>query len=152
MTALLERTLTLTWDEWTNPLSRAYDDDSACDCGNCPFGSDVMTGGDFFVKAYDGDTLVARGELRTRTILGSTGIWGIFVDENYRGQGHAKEVMRRLVEAAVEDGHKEIFLYVEATNAAAIALYQSLGWKFYYEPRADDTEHTMTLDLEGANA
>ena len=85
-------------------------------------------------------------------------IWGVFVRPAARGQG----VGRRLLDLVV--GHarqrvQQVHLSVVTTNAAAIALYQRLGFIIYgTEPRAllaggiAHDEHLMVCMLDEAAA
>lgn len=132
MTALLER---LEWE-----VESTYEGTGFCSC--CEPEHDEADE-DVFVRSYSGDTLVARGELRPGTIFARAGIWGIFVDEAHRGRGHAREVMRRLIDEGVRRGYSDLWLHVESDNTIAIALYHSLGFTVY----SCDSVTTMKLDL-----
>lgn len=87
-------------------------------------------------------------------------IWGVYVAAAMRGKGIGRSIMSALLEhAASVQGIEQIGLMVATTQAAAIALYQSLGFRsFGCERRAlkigdryVDQEH-MVLDLNSAVA
>lgn len=54
-------------------------------------------------------------------------IFSVYTLKEYRGQGLAKNLMRRTIEVAKERGVKEIFLNAEEK---AVPLYNSLGFEF----------------------
>lgn len=77
-------------------------------------------------------------------IVGDVDITNVQVDENYRRQGIAKELMRAAMERARAVGGENFTLEVRASNTAAIALYESLGFategirrNFYNYPTED---------------
>lgn len=81
-------------------------------------------------------------------------IWGMYVRAGERGQGIAKELLRRLIEYAATEVSL-LQLTVVAENTSALRLYQSLGFRSYgREPRsireggAYLDEELMYLDLE----
>jgi ribosomal protein S18 acetylase RimI-like enzyme len=53
----------------------------------------------------------------------------LWVDSPARGKGIARELMRRVSEAAAEHGSTYVVLDVDSKNAAAIAFYQRLGFE-----------------------
>ncbi len=65
-------------------------------------------------------------------------IWGVYVTQQARGKGVAREILRALLERATRlDGLEQIMLAVGTTRDAAAKLYRSLGFESYgYEPRA----------------
>jgi len=82
-------------------------------------------------------------------------VWGVYVTARFRGQGVAGGMMRALVARAREvAGLEQPQLCVATTQAAAIAVYRSAGFRsFCTEPRAMkvgrvavDQEH-MSLEL-----
>jgi ribosomal protein S18 acetylase RimI-like enzyme len=84
-------------------------------------------------------------------------IWGVYVTARMRGSGIGRRIMNALLERATRgEGVEQIGLMVATTQTAAIALYQSLGFRsFGCEQRAlkigdryVDEEH-MVLHLGG---
>ncbi len=76
---------------------------------------------------------------------------------NARGHGHGRALLNLAVDTAQSAGATSVFLDVDATNKAAVTLYQSSGFtEFarragYYAP-PDDTQSDaiqMRLDLNG---
>ncbi|CDG83868.1 GNAT family N-acetyltransferase [Janthinobacterium agaricidamnosum] len=109
--------------------------------------------------AFDGEQLIGivglkRGDLK-KTLHKAT-IWGVFVDPAYRGKGIAGELMRaQIARARADQGLFQLYLGVNADNAAPRKLYESLGFvAFGIEPRAlrlgDQfyDEQLMTLQLQ----
>ncbi|WP_231687677.1 GNAT family N-acetyltransferase [Bacillus sp. CHD6a] len=65
-------------------------------------------------------------------------IWGVYISEDYRGQGFSKQMLRdTLIKAKNIPGLRQIQLTVAATNTSAKKLYESYGFKtFGYEREA----------------
>jgi ribosomal protein S18 acetylase RimI-like enzyme len=65
-------------------------------------------------------------------------IWGVYLDGELRGRGIGSKLLRCVVERAGRlEGLEQITLSVATTQAAAIALYRSLGFtSFGCEPKA----------------
>jgi ribosomal protein S18 acetylase RimI-like enzyme len=65
-------------------------------------------------------------------------LWGVYVKANVRGQGLGRRLLTELLHRAARiEGVEQIVLAVAAPQAAAIALYRSLGFvSFGREPRA----------------
>ena len=68
----------------------------------------------------------------------------IAVDPAVRRQGLAVELMRRVISEAVSDGARRATLEVRRSNAAAVALYERLGFRvcavrpgYYTKPDED---------------
>ncbi len=56
-------------------------------------------------------------------------IWGVYLNAELRGQGVGRRMMQALLERATKiDGVEQILIGVTTTQAAAIALYPSLGF------------------------
>lgn len=59
-------------------------------------------------------------------------IWGVYVSENYRGQGIAKQLMAEVIRRGKQlEGLKQVTLSVVTTNKAAVELYRKLGYETY---------------------
>ena len=57
------------------------------------------------------------------------GIWGVYVSPSHRGTGAGKKLLVEALRFASNlSGVRQVNLYVNATNANAIALYESLGF------------------------
>jgi ribosomal protein S18 acetylase RimI-like enzyme len=63
-------------------------------------------------------------------------IWGVYVAPEARGTGLGRRIVTHVLERARSEV-QQVHLAVTATNAAAVALYESLGFERYgTEPRA----------------
>jgi len=61
-------------------------------------------------------------------ILDEAHLLDIAIDPALRGRGHGRELLRRLMDEELAEGVSIWFLEVRVSNAAAISLYQSLGY------------------------
>ncbi len=83
------------------------------------------------------------------------GITAMYVAPEWRGQGAGRALMEEVIARARQlEGLEQVRLAVVTTNAAAIALYRSLGFRVYgTDPRTVKLggrywdEHLMLLDL-----
>lgn len=108
--------------------------------------------GVFGVVASDEDVL---GVVLCRAIAGEAEVLTVAVPQWARRRGIGRALMRAALTGARERGATEMFLEVDVANEAAVALYESLGFKraglrkAYYDrgaqPRADAL--VMRLDL-----
>ncbi len=89
------------------------------------------------------------GHIGVRHVLGELHITTIAVRPEHRRRGHARALIGAALAAYPNAGH--VHLEVRPTNAAAIALYESLGFRTtgrrprYY---GDEDALLMTLNLE----
>jgi ribosomal protein S18 acetylase RimI-like enzyme len=78
-----------------------------------------------------GEQIVAVGRIAT------LGNWSIvtrlFVNPSFRGKGVAKILMNNLLAAASKDGATKVALQVDDENGAALALYQSMGFRTHHK-------------------
>ena len=81
--------------------------------------------GDFIGVKADGRLVAMAGE-RMRP-NGHTEVSGVCTHPDHRGRGYAAGLIHRVGERIVERGETP-FLHVYATNAAAIGLYERLGY------------------------
>ena len=86
-----------------------------------------------FASLYDGDTLVAAGR---GAVVGEERRWlhlaSVEVLPAYRRRGLARQVTAALAAWAVEIGATHAFLQVEERNAAAVALYGTMGFATHH--------------------
>lgn len=77
-----------------------------------------------------GPSVIAVGRIAT------LGTWSIatrlFVEPTQRSKGVAKLLMQKLMAAAKTDGATKIGLQVDVENAAALALYKSMGFRAHH--------------------
>ena len=84
----------------------------------------------------------------------SAQILNIAVDLPFRGLGLARGLIRQVVSHAIKKEIRKVILDVRKSNAAAIALYQSMRFtigqvrKGFYSDGED--AYTMVLDLDDA--
>jgi ribosomal protein S18 acetylase RimI-like enzyme len=64
---------------------------------------------------------------------GWSSITRVYVNQDFRGQGLAKAIVGAALEASFEQGATKALLQVEASNAIAIGVYESLGFNFHHE-------------------
>lgn len=82
-----------------------------------------------FVAEADGRVIgTARVELAERPYFRIADIRRVYVEPAWRRRGVASELMRVAETAARESGAKEARLSVVAENAAALRLYEALGY------------------------
>jgi ribosomal protein S18 acetylase RimI-like enzyme len=78
-----------------------------------------------------GEKIVAVGRIAT------SGTWSIvtrlFVEPSFRGKGVAKILIKNLMAAASSDGATKVGLQVDDDNASALALYESMGFRFHHK-------------------
>jgi ribosomal protein S18 acetylase RimI-like enzyme len=105
------------------------------------FGERLVSGGSesFVMAAFAGEAAVAMaGFYREQRIKRrhQGGIWGVFVQADYRGMGIARALMTTLIERArALEGVSHIHLGVSTRQQSASRLYASLGFRtFGVEP------------------
>lgn len=91
--------------------------------------------GSAIVGAFVDDTLVGSiGIKRENTTKHAhkAAIWGMFVADKHRGSGIGRKLLTEALRIAKSfNGVRQVTLYVNAVNARAIALYESLGFVTY---------------------
>jgi ribosomal protein S18 acetylase RimI-like enzyme len=96
-------------------------------------------GRNYVAGAWLGSTLVGTAGYYPLTgpkLAHRGNIWGVFVRPDHRGAGIARVMIEHLL-AVARDEVLQVHLSVVTTNAAAIALYQRLGFSTYgTEPRS----------------
>ncbi|MBQ9953286.1 MAG: ribosomal protein S18-alanine N-acetyltransferase [Clostridia bacterium] len=96
----------------------------------------------FFWVATEGETLLGFCGLSQSFEQGD--ILNIGVCPDARGKGIGSQLLRQAIKTFQEQGGKELFLEVRASNAAAKALYEKFGFrqigirKGYYQQPAED--------------
>ena len=95
-----------------------------------------------WLTAEEGDLVV--GYVGSQTCFDDTDILNVAVRPDFRRRGIAEALLRALEPLLCERGSRRITLEVRASNTAALALYEKLGYqsvglrKNYYEkPRED---------------
>jgi ribosomal protein S18 acetylase RimI-like enzyme len=95
--------------------------------------------GDFVVGAFDDGRLVGMaGYYREKgeKIHHKGHIWGVYVNQQYRGQGVGKALMSELLgQVRAQGGLEQVNLSVSADQLAAKQLYLSLGFEVYGHER-----------------
>ena len=92
-----------------------------------------------WLVALDGETVV--GYVGSQTVLQETDMMNIAVADSHRRQGIARMLVEELIRQL--DAY-QLTLEVRASNAGAIALYDSLGFtqvglrkNYYHKPKED---------------
>ncbi len=81
--------------------------------------------------------LVSNGQTvavcRIALAKGWSSITRVYVHQNFRGKGLGKIIVAAALESSFEQGATKAVLQVEASNAIAIGVYESLGFNFHHE-------------------
>ncbi|MBQ8768904.1 MAG: ribosomal protein S18-alanine N-acetyltransferase [Oscillospiraceae bacterium] len=95
-----------------------------------------------WLVALDGDRVA--GYVGSQSVMGETDMMNIAVAPDYRRQGVAAALIDALVKQLKANGNHCLTLEVRASNAAAIRLYEKLGFapigrrpNYYRSPRED---------------
>ena len=90
--------------------------------------------------AFEGNELVGLAGLQReagRKLEHKAFVWGMYVTPRYRRCGIGRRLIERVIAHAAEmPGLRRINLGVNASNAAAMALYEAVGFKSYGVERA----------------
>ena len=81
-----------------------------------------------FIGVRENGRLVAMAGQRMR-VPGFTEVSGVCTHPDHRGRGYAGKLMRVLIDRIASEGNAA-FLHVYPDNAGAIALYETLGFRF----------------------
>ena len=102
----------------------------------------------YFVTANDGSVGFAAASLAFDT----ADILDVAVIPEMRGRGIARAMLTMLLRTLKEKGAASVYLEVRASNAPAIALYTSLGFKeygvrknYYTSPREDAALYVLAF-------
>jgi ribosomal protein S18 acetylase RimI-like enzyme len=87
-------------------------------------------GATYFTIVKDGQTVAA---CRIALANGWSSLTRVYVHQDFRGQGLGKTIVAAALEASFEQGATKAVLQVEANNAIAIGVYESLGFNFHHE-------------------
>ena len=79
-----------------------------------------------WLVALEGETLA--GYVGSQTVMGETDMMNIAVSPAFRRQGIARELIQALIRELKERESHSLTLEVRASNAPALALYESLGF------------------------
>ena len=104
--------------------------------------SELLNPLSLWLVALDDDRVV--GYVGSQSVLDGADMMNIAIDPAYRRRGVALELVERLEMALKEKGVICLALEVRASNAAAIALYEKLGFSvigkrpnYYRHPKED---------------
>jgi ribosomal protein S18 acetylase RimI-like enzyme len=84
----------------------------------------------YLTVVKNGQTIAA---CRIALANGWSSITRVYVHQDFRGLGLGKAIMAAALEASFEQGATKAVLQVEASNAIAIGIYESLGFNFHNE-------------------
>jgi GNAT superfamily N-acetyltransferase len=96
-----------------------------------PWGAKTQLYGQFY-GIFDGNRLISMAGERARPAPGWAEVSGVCTDPAYRGRGLARGLIARVVAGLAERGDSA-YLHSWAGNAAAIALYEQLGFEIRCE-------------------
>ena len=95
-----------------------------------------------WLVCQDGDQVL--GYIGSQTVLDETDMMNVAVSPASRRRGIAAQLIETLILALKQRGSRSLSLEVRASNAAAIALYQKLGFSqvgrranYYRHPKED---------------
>ncbi len=100
--------------------------------------------------------LTVEGEMAafaiTQVVLDEATLFNIAVDPAFQRRGFGRELLEHLIDELEKRGVVTLWLEVRASNAAAIALYESLGFneatiRRNYYPTADGREDAIIMAL-----
>ncbi|MCI1032549.1 MULTISPECIES: ribosomal protein S18-alanine N-acetyltransferase [Raoultella] len=88
----------------------------------------------------------------TQIVLDEATLFNIAVDPSFQRRGLGRELLERVIDEVEKRGVATLWLEVRASNAAAIALYESLGFneatiRRNYYPTADGREDALIMAL-----
>ena len=115
-------------------FSSSYEDERESDLARVAerIGSDSRRA---LFGAFDGDELVGLAGFHRETgrkLEHKAFIWGMYVTPRCRRRGIGRQLIERVLSHAAEQtGLRRINLGVNAANAAAIGLYEAVGFKAY---------------------
>ena len=84
----------------------------------------------YLTVVKDGKTIAV---CRIALAKGWSSITRVYVHQDFRGQGLGKAIVAAALESSFEQGATKAVLQVEAGNAIAIGVYESLGFNFHNE-------------------
>lgn len=106
------------------------------------FESEVMNPLSLWLVAEEDGKVV--GYIGSQSVLGQADIMNLAVDADYRRKGIGSELVLALVEELKKQDVTIAMLEVRVSNAAAITLYESLGFtkvgcrkNYYFHPKED---------------
>ena len=95
-----------------------------------------------WLVAVENDRVV--GYVGSQTVLGETDMMNIAVHPEFRKQGVATTLINNLICALNRQGSRSLMLEVRCSNAAAISVYENLGFcevgrrkNYYRNPKED---------------
>lgn len=102
------------------------------------------------LKLTVGDELAAFAI--TQVVLDEATLFNIAVDPAYQRRGLGRELLERVIDDVEKRGVATLWLEVRASNAPAIALYESLGFneatiRRNYYPTVDGHEDAIVMAL-----
>ena len=92
------------------------------------FASSMVAGlSRYYILELDGEAIGCAGCIMLKSIQGEISTMAVLPE--YRGRGYSKLLMERITADCSEEEIPEIFLEVRPSNAPAIGLYKSFGFK-----------------------
>ncbi|MFA9413434.1 MULTISPECIES: GNAT family N-acetyltransferase [unclassified Streptococcus] len=67
----------------------------------------------------------------------------LYVDKNYRGKGYASQLLAHIEEKALQAGYEQMYLESSTKLAAALKLYEKMGYQHLAQPLTQETGHYL---------
>ncbi|MGT2895772.1 GNAT family N-acetyltransferase [Streptococcus entericus] len=67
----------------------------------------------------------------------------LYVDKNYRRKGYASQLLAYIEEKALQAGYEQMYLESSTKLAAALKLYEKMGYKQLAQPLTQETGHYL---------
>lgn len=67
----------------------------------------------------------------------------LYVDKNYRRKGYASQLLAYIEEKALQAGYEQMYLESSTKLAAALKLYEKMGYRHLAQPLTQETGHYL---------
>ncbi|MFS7004476.1 GNAT family N-acetyltransferase [Carnobacterium maltaromaticum] len=91
------------------------------------------------------------GKLKVDNYQGEVGIYGFMVAPHIRGQGVGRATLEAVITTIYKNKIDKLYLEVESTNARALHLYQSMGFRIEAKFDYYDEKYSINTDKSRTN-